>query len=185
MSGTECRNVRVMGESYDGEYLEYESGRLDYEGEGQKCDGEKPRMDLLPFDALEKVAEVLTFGARKYAANNWQKVKHAESRYTAALLRHLVAAQRGEKTDPESGLSHAAHMATNALFILWFEIQKEKNMIKYNDTLFDYNSEQQKSEDIQRIGNVIFNKNSNAADQKVWLRFKAYVKNLENESGLK
>jgi len=32
----------------------------------------------------------------------------------------------GQKHDAESGLLHAAHMATNALFILWFEIQKEK-----------------------------------------------------------
>jgi hypothetical protein len=93
--------------------------------EGTKHDAEKPRMDLLPFEALEEVAQVLTFGAKKYAADNWKTVDCAESRYTAALLRHLVAIQRGEKLDAESGLSHAAHMATNALFILWFEIQKE------------------------------------------------------------
>lgn len=95
-------------------------------GEGLKLDADKPRMDLLPFEALEEVAKVLTFGAKKYADNNWQKVDCAESRYTAALLRHLVAVQRGDKVDAESGLSHAAHMATNALFILWFELQKEK-----------------------------------------------------------
>ncbi len=94
--------------------------------EGIKHNGDKIRMDLLPFEALEAVAEVLTFGARKYAENGWQQIDHAENRYTAALLRHLVAIQRGEKYDAESGLSHAAHMATNALFILWFEIQKEK-----------------------------------------------------------
>ena len=93
---------------------------------GQKHDAEKPRMDLLPFEALEEVAKVLTFGAEKYADNNWQKVDCAEARYTAALLRHLVAIRRGEKRDAESGLLHAAHMATNALFLLWFELQKEK-----------------------------------------------------------
>jgi hypothetical protein len=93
---------------------------------GQKHDAKKPRMDLLPFEALEEVAKVLTFGARKYAANSWQKLDCAESRYTAALLRHLVAIQRGERFDAESGLLHVAHMATNALFLLWFEIQKGK-----------------------------------------------------------
>jgi hypothetical protein len=93
---------------------------------GQKYDGEKIRMDLLPFEALEAVAEVLTLGARKYSDNNWQIVKNAERRYLAALLRHLVARERGEMRDVEWGLLHAAHMATNALFILWFEIQKEK-----------------------------------------------------------
>jgi len=93
---------------------------------GTKYDGEKIRMDLLPFEALEAVAEVLTFGAQKYSDNNWQIVENGERRYLAAMLRHLSARERGEITDQWSGLSHAAHMATNALFILWFEIQREK-----------------------------------------------------------
>ena len=93
---------------------------------GQKHDAEKPRMDLLPFEALEAVAEVLTYGARKYSDNGWQTVEGKERRYLAALLRHLAARERGEAWDRESGLLHAAHMATNALFILWFEIQREK-----------------------------------------------------------
>lgn len=93
---------------------------------GTKHDSEKIRMDLLPFEALEAVAEVLTFGARKYTDNSWQTVENAERRYLAALLRHLAARERGEKLDPESGLTHAAHMATNALFILWIELQKGK-----------------------------------------------------------
>lgn len=95
--------------------------------EGTKYDGAKIRMDLLPFEALEAVAEVLTHGARKYSDNGWQTIEGKERRYLAALLRHLAARERGEAYDPESGLSHAAHAATNALFILWFEIQKGKN----------------------------------------------------------
>ena len=94
---------------------------------GIKHDGEKIRMDLLPFEALEAVAEVLTYGARKYSDNGWQTVEGKERRYLAALLRHLAARERGEARDRESGLLHAAHMAANALFILWFELQKEKN----------------------------------------------------------
>jgi len=93
---------------------------------GIKHDGEKPRMDLLPFEALEAVAEVLTYGARKYAPDAWRTVDNAERRYLAALLRHLVAREKGEARDVESGLMHAAHMATNALFILWFELLKDK-----------------------------------------------------------
>lgn len=93
---------------------------------GIKHDEEKIRMDLLPFEALEAVAEVLTHGAKKYTDNGWQTVNNAERRYLGALLRHLTAHARGETRDRESGLLHAAHMATNALFILWFELQKEK-----------------------------------------------------------
>ena len=94
--------------------------------EGIKHDADKLRMDLLPFDALEAVAQVLTFGAEKYTVDGWKKVDNAERRYMAALLRHLCARERGEMCDAESGLTHAAHLATNALFILWFEIQREK-----------------------------------------------------------
>ena len=94
--------------------------------DGQKHDAGKIRMDLLPFEALEAVAEVLTFGAKKYTDDGWQRVENAGARYRAATLRHFCADQKGEKRDPESGLLHAAHLATNALFILWFEIQKEK-----------------------------------------------------------
>ena len=94
--------------------------------EGQKHDSEKIRMDLLPFEALEAVADVLTHGARKYTDNGWQTVENGERRYLAAMLRHLAARERGEARDAGSGLLHAAHVAADALFILWFEIQKRK-----------------------------------------------------------
>ena len=41
--------------------------------EGMKFDGDKTRMDLLDAGAIEQLAQVLTFGARKYAAHNWRK----------------------------------------------------------------------------------------------------------------
>jgi hypothetical protein len=94
---------------------------------GRKDDNDKIRMDLLPFESLEAVAKVLTFGAKKYADNNWQKVDNAESRYTGALLRHLSKHLQGEKIDAESGLSHLSHAATNVLFLVWFEEEKKKN----------------------------------------------------------
>jgi len=54
--------------------------------------------------------------------------------------------------------------------------------MKYNEILSDYNSEQQKSKDIQRVGNTIYNKRcgSNKDDQEAWLRLKEYLKRLEN-----
>lgn len=94
--------------------------------EGMKFDGGKIRMELLPFEALEAVAEVLTFGATIYVDDNWQLVNDAEKRYTGAMLRHLVKHQCGKLRDDESKLLHIAHVATNALFLVWFEIQKQK-----------------------------------------------------------
>lgn len=93
-------------------------------GKGMKFDGDKPRMDLLldgcP-NALLSIAEVLTFGAQKYAAHSWHTVEDGSSRYKAALLRHLTAHAKGELTDAESGLPHLAHAACCALFILELE----------------------------------------------------------------
>lgn len=96
-------------------------------GTGMKYDGDKPRMDLLLSgcpNALEQVAQILTFGAKKYAAHSWQTVPQGDERYLAALLRHLTAHSKGEMNDPESGMSHLAHAACNALFILELEARK-------------------------------------------------------------
>lgn len=83
---------------------------------GVKLDGEKPRMDLLPFESLEGIAQVLTFGAKKYESNNW-RLGINNSRLIASLLRHLTAIQMGEDYDPESGLRHIDHVGCNALFL--------------------------------------------------------------------
>ena len=88
--------------------------------EGMKFDDDKLRWDLLPWDAIEKVVEIMTYGAKKYSPNNWQKV--LKPRYEAALMRHFVAEWKGEDNDIESELLHLAHMACNAIFLLWKKI---------------------------------------------------------------
>jgi hypothetical protein len=75
-------------------------------------------MDLLPPIAIQELARVLTYGARKYLPNGWRSVDDADKRYTAALLRHLMAAMRGERIDPESGLTHLSHVLCNAVFLV-------------------------------------------------------------------
>lgn len=83
---------------------------------GTKNDAEKPRMDLLDPLALEGLAAVLTFGAKKYAAHNWRK-GIANTRLIAAMLRHLFAIMRGEDVDPESGLPHIDHVGCCWMFL--------------------------------------------------------------------
>ncbi len=88
---------------------------------GLKYDQDKPRYDLLPANAIDELAKVLTFGAEKYAPNSWQSVEDGLNRYRAALLRHTFAIQRGELVDSESGLPHAAHAMCCAAFIVELE----------------------------------------------------------------
>jgi hypothetical protein len=87
-----------------------------------KADNGKPLYNLLPANAIHSMAEVLTFGARKYGANRW-RISDGLERYRAALLRHAFAIQRGETYDPESGLRHSAHILCCAAFIN--EIEQE------------------------------------------------------------
>lgn len=94
---------------------------------GLKHDGGKPRWSLLMrgcADALQAVVRVLTFGAQKYADDSWQGVQNGQQRYRDALYRHLNAIERGELVDDESGESHWAHVATNALFL--YELHKDQ-----------------------------------------------------------
>lgn len=92
-----------------------------------KKDAGKPRMWLLPFVSLYEIAKVLTFGAKKYAAHSWQTVPDGEERYANALMRHLTSINEGEIYDKESGLLHIAHVGCNALFLIWFAVQRESN----------------------------------------------------------
>lgn len=81
----------------------------------KKDDAEKPKMHLLPHDAIMGVAHVMTYGARKYAEHNWRQATEW-NRYYDAALRHLFAWQMGEDLD-ESGLSHLDHAAASVLML--------------------------------------------------------------------
>ena len=51
--------------------------------------------------ALNAVAEVGTYGVNKYSRGGWQHVPDAQTRYTDALWRHLLA-ESTEPVDSES-----------------------------------------------------------------------------------
>ena len=88
----------------------------------KKDDTEKPRMELLDPDFMVGVAQVLTFGANKYAANNWKKATPSDTeRIKGAILRHLMAYMGGQKIDPETGLNHMYHISCNAMFLSYFD----------------------------------------------------------------
>lgn len=83
--------------------------------EGTKHDQNKNRVELLSPFWLFGVGNVLTFGARKYAAHNWRKGLDL-SRCLGATLRHVFAFLGGEDLDPETGLSHLFHASCELMF---------------------------------------------------------------------
>jgi len=96
-----------------------------------KKDQGKMRYDLMPFDALDEVALVFTYGVTKYLKpeENWRINSTIEDipRYKAALLRHYSAMAQGEVYDmgtpenPGTLRPHMACIATNSLIILALE----------------------------------------------------------------
>ena len=95
--------------------------------QGFKYDQGKQRYDLIPPLAESLVVDVLTFGALKYAPNNWRGVSDPQQRYTAAAMRHLAAYRKGEYIDAESGLPHLAHAVCCLMFLAELDHENPQN----------------------------------------------------------
>mgnify|MGYP005643527869 CR=1 FL=1 len=91
--------------------------------EGVKFDTGKAAYELLAPEFLEGVANVLTFGAKKYSARNWE-LGMSWGRCFGACMRHMWAWWGGEKLDPESGLPHLHHAACCIMFLIAYEERK-------------------------------------------------------------
>lgn len=83
---------------------------------------DKLRYDLIPPEFITALAEVFTFGAKKYTPNNWKGfTPEQQEEIQGSLLRHIYAYLEGEENDPESGLSHLAHAGCNLAFMIYFK----------------------------------------------------------------
>jgi hypothetical protein len=69
------------------------------------------------------VARVLAFGASKYGERNWERGMKW-GRPFAACMRHLWSWWRGEKADPETGMSHLWHAGCCIAFLIAYEARK-------------------------------------------------------------
>ena len=85
---------------------------------GRKDDEGKLRLELVDPYIFEGLASVFQHGAEKYGEGNWKK-GFVKTRLIGALLRHVVAYQKGERVDPDSGLHPMLQAAANALIIYY------------------------------------------------------------------
>ena len=78
----------------------------------------KPSMSLCPPVAMQAMARVMRNGADKYGPWNWRDQPISMSVYLDAIGRHWSAMCAGEDLDPDSGLSHLAHIMAGCGIIM-------------------------------------------------------------------
>ena len=84
---------------------------------GKKNDKGKLMWSLIPTGPMREIVKVFMYGMDLYGYENW---KHLEPRRVYdAIHRHITAWWDGERVDPETGLHHMAHAATNCIFLIW------------------------------------------------------------------
>lgn len=68
-----------------------DSGKIKHFETGAMRDdnSNKPRMDLLPWDLMPRIARWYALGAEKYGDNNW-RLGQPSSHVYASIMRHLV-----------------------------------------------------------------------------------------------
>lgn len=105
---------------------------------GMKFDGDKPNYWLVPPKSLEALCKVLTFGAKKYAPDNWRKVEKWQERYFSAAQRHLMEYRKGHKIDQESGEPHLAHAICCLAFMIEMEESEQAEKVETYDAVEGY-----------------------------------------------
>lgn len=91
---------------------------MDKPDQNAKADQGKPHPSYCPVELIKGVVAVREHGTAKYGdPENWRKV--SADRYHEAILRHVLEIWEDPfAVDPDSGLYHLQHIATNISFLL-------------------------------------------------------------------
>ena len=109
-----CHNV-IPAQFVDGYVCPYCGQKAPQEA---KADQGKPHPSYCPVELIKGVVAVREHGTAKYGdPENWRKV--SADRYHEAILRHVLEIWEDPfAVDPDSGLYHLQHIATNISFLL-------------------------------------------------------------------
>lgn len=70
------------------------------------------RYDLLPPEAMRRLARVLAYGARKYSDNNWHGIPTKS--HLNHLIRHVIEYMSGDTSE-----DHLGHVLCRAAMAVW------------------------------------------------------------------
>jgi hypothetical protein len=108
---------------------------------GDRLNKGKPKISMVPTELIEGIAQVMMMGEQKYGRNNWKKGLSFTETFDS-LQRHLLAYQKGEYVDQESGLPHLYHAGANLAFLCYFNNDEHYSRYnKFNDFIEDWNIE--------------------------------------------
>ena len=93
---------------------------------GLKDDKNKLRYDLITVESIKGMAEVLTYGAKKYKPNSWQNLEDGINKHYAATMRHIMKWRSGEENDEDTNLHHLKHAMTNLMFLIYHDMENKK-----------------------------------------------------------
>lgn len=82
----------------------------------------KMQWSLMDHKSMESMVDVLMFGAKKYAPNNWKKPVDNPMEIWDSLYRHVIGVQEGiggtgSPYDKDSKLNHIGHAMCNLMFL--------------------------------------------------------------------
>ncbi len=105
-----------------GQRQEFESGAM------RDLDDNKPRYELIPVEALKRVAMLYASGAKKYSDDNWKKGMPYK-RVLGSLLRHVHNFQEGDVSE-----DHLAAVVFNAMAIMYYQEKGMTQLDNINNT---------------------------------------------------
>ena len=99
-------------------WTDRKEANMDKPDQQAKADQGKPHPSYCPVELIKGVVAVREHGTAKYGdPENWRKV--SADRYHEAILRHVLEIWEDPfAVDPDSGLYHLQHIATNISFLL-------------------------------------------------------------------
>jgi hypothetical protein len=99
---------------------------------GTKNDQGKPRISLIPKEALWGMAQALTHGAEKYGTYNF-KLGISYTRLADAASRHLSAFIDGEDIDADSGNNHLFHALASLAMLTYMHAKRPDMDDRFKD----------------------------------------------------
>ncbi len=96
--------------------------KLKADGGGMRFDEGKNQLELVPPLWIWALGDVLTCGARKYAARNWERGM-VWGKMIGCASRHMLKFCCGERYDVETGCHHLAMAAWNLLALMTYDLK--------------------------------------------------------------